>query len=254
MRETAYTRLFNVLQDRILGKHYSPGQKLPTEREMCEEFNLSRITCRHAIRLLQERGLVDRFPGRGTFVKSLRPRKVPILVNDYSESIRKEAPNTTRRLMSYMEIIPPDGIAESLGLFKSEPCLLAERIDMLGDEPVAFDKAYLPRASAQYLSEDLLTRVDFLDLWLEREGIRMSHMWNSLEAVNATSEIQLKLRMPSDCPVLKVTDIVYSSANRPLAVFVTFYRGDRFRLISTNIRGGVHGEIEQSGVAPAHDR
>jgi GntR family transcriptional regulator len=246
MRETAYTRLFHVLQERILNRSYSPGERLPTERSLCEEFGVSRITCRHAVRLLQERGLVERFPGRGTFVRSIRPNKVPLLINDYSESIRKEAPNTGRKLLTWQEIVPPEEIASILGLFKSEVCMFAERIDLLDSEPLAFDHAYLPKTWSVGLTEDVLTRVDFLDLWLEQQNLPLSHVWNSIEAVKATPEMQRKLELSAGCPMLKVTDIIYSSNNRPLAVFVTFYRGDRFKLISTNIKGGVHGTADRS--------
>ncbi len=241
MKETAYTRLFNVLQDRILGRHYALGEKLPTERAMCDEFGISRITCRHAIRLLQERGLVERSPGRGTFVRSIRPRKVPILVNDYSESIKKEAPNTGRRLFTWAEVAPPDEIAEILGLFKSETCRFAERVDFLDEEPLAFDKAYLPKVLCAGLTEETLARVDFLDVWLSEQGLRLSHVWNAVEAVMATSEMKKKLQLSGSCPMLKSTDIMYSPGNKPLAVFVTFYRGDRFKLISTNVKGAADG-------------
>ncbi len=241
MKETAYTRLFNVLQERILSRDYDLGEKLPPERAMCEEFGISRITCRHAIRLLQERGLVERFPGRGTFVRSIRPRKVPILINDYSESIKKEAPNTGRKLLTWTEIVPPDEIAEILGLFKSETCRFAERIDFLDEEPLAFDKAYLPKPYSGGLAEATLARVDFLDVWLEEQGLRLSHVWNAIEAVMATGEMKRKLQLSSSCPMLKSTDIMYAPGNKPLAVFVTFYRGDRFKLISTSVKGASNG-------------
>lgn len=234
MKETAYIRLFNLLRNQILKGSYSPGEKLPTERRICELYGVSRITCRHALRLLQEHGFIERYQGRGTIVRATRPRKLPILVNDYSESIRTEAPSTGRRLVYWEKIVPPPDVSEILGLFRMEPCFLAERVDHLEGRPIAFDKAYLPAALASEITEAMLTRVDFLPVWLESEGLEMSHVRNFIEAVKATEETKARLGVSSSYPILKVTDIMYASTGKALAVFVTFYRGDSIRLISTS--------------------
>ncbi len=242
MIETAYTRLFNVLRDRILNSSYSPGGKLPTERELCEEFGISRITCRHALRLLQEQGLVERMPGKGTFVRSIQPRKVPILDNNYIESMRRAAPNTRRILSVRENRRPPEDIGKILHLFRTQSCLFAVRVDVVGEEPIAFDRAYIPEQFATALDDDLLVRVDFLDIWLERQSLKLSHLWSSIEAVPADAEAQEMLGISLHAPVLLTTDIVYVEGGTTVGLFETIYRGDRFKLISTNIRGGVHAK------------
>ena len=73
------------------------------------------LTCRHAFRLLQEQGFVERYQGRGTIVRATQPRKLPILVNDYSESIREAAPSMARTLVYRDNIVPPRDVSEILG-------------------------------------------------------------------------------------------------------------------------------------------
>ena len=75
-----YENLHNQLKKLILERSYAAGQKIPTERAICEQFGVSRITVRHALRLLEEQGLVERFQGRGTFVKSMRKKKLDIQI------------------------------------------------------------------------------------------------------------------------------------------------------------------------------
>jgi GntR family transcriptional regulator len=236
VKETAYLRLFNMLRSQILDGSYSAGAKLPTERQICDNYGVSRITCRHAFRLLQEQGFIERYQGRGTIVRSTQPRKLPILVNDYSESISKLAPSTDRKLMYWERIVPPKDITDILGLFKMESCWLAERIDYLEGKPIAFDKAYIPMGLASKITAEMLARVDFLTAWLESENLEMSHVQNSIEAVKATQEIRKRLQVSSNYPILKVTDIMYASTGKVLSVFVTFYRGDSVRMISTSYR------------------
>lgn len=246
MIETAYTRLFNVLRERILSNTYTPGDKVPTERELCDEFGISRITCRHALRLLQEQGLVERLPGKGTFVRSIQPRKVPILDNNYIEAMRRAAPNTRRILSKCEEKRPPEDISKILHLFRNQTCLFAIRVDVAGEEAIAFDRAYIPLQFASSLDEELLIRVDFLDVWLERQALKLSHIWNSIEAVPADDDARKTLKIPLRAPVLLTTDIVYVEGGTTVGLFETIYRGDKFKLISTNIRGGVHAKNNNS--------
>jgi GntR family transcriptional regulator len=234
MRETAYLRLFNMLRGQILDGSYGPGAKLPTERQVCDNFGVSRITCRHAFRLLQEQGFIERYQGRGTIVRSTQPRKLPILVNDYSKSIREVAPSTGRTLVYWEQIVPPKDITEILGLFKMEPCYLAERVDTLGGKPIAFDKAYIPTSLAANITKQMLIRVDFLLVWLQGEKMKMSHLQNFIEAEKPTQEIKRRLKVSSSYPILKVTDIFHDPTGRVLGVFVTYYRGDSVRMISTS--------------------
>jgi GntR family transcriptional regulator len=237
--EKAYLRLFNLLRGQILDGSYGAGSKLPTERQVCDDYGVSRITCRHAFRLLQEQGFVERYQGRGTIVRSTQGRKLPILVSDYSESIRRLAPSTDRRLVYWERIVPPRDITEVLGLFKMETCWLAERIDYLEGKPIAFDKAYIPSPLASGITAQMLARVDFLPAWLDSTQLEMSHVQNFIEAVRTTQEIKSRLEVGPSCPVLKVTDIIHAASGRVLGVFVTFYRGDSIRLLSTSTNG--HG-------------
>jgi DNA-binding transcriptional regulator YhcF (GntR family) len=63
-----YQKIADELIDRIEKGDLCPGDKLPTETELGGSYSVSRITVTHAIRILQNRGLVYRVKGSGTFV------------------------------------------------------------------------------------------------------------------------------------------------------------------------------------------
>src|SRR5581483_3311859 len=64
------------LRQRITDGTLLTGTKLASERDLSREFEVSRMTIRHAIEILEGEGLVARYPGRGTFVGSIRERVV----------------------------------------------------------------------------------------------------------------------------------------------------------------------------------
>ncbi len=65
-----YEQIVQQIEEAILKGELTEGSQLPAERELAEQFGVSRTAVREAIKALQEKGLVDAFPGRGTFITS----------------------------------------------------------------------------------------------------------------------------------------------------------------------------------------
>ena len=66
-----YKQIVRALSDSIANGTYRPGDKLPTEAELIEQFGVSRITVRSAIKEMEDAWLVERARGKGTFVAEI---------------------------------------------------------------------------------------------------------------------------------------------------------------------------------------
>ena len=66
--ETKYQNLINYIQEQISDGQLGPGEKVPSENQLSEQFHISRQTVRKAIGTLEEDGLVQRIRGSGTYV------------------------------------------------------------------------------------------------------------------------------------------------------------------------------------------
>lgn len=233
MTETAYKRLYNVLKNQILGGDFAPGDRLPTERDLCERFGVSRITARHALRLLQEHGLIDRLPRRGTVVRQRRPSKIAIVDGDYAGSIHKELPGVARVVVSWSESSAPTGVREALGLLNWERCHVVERLDMSTDTPVAYDRVFVPLMYGRQLTEELLTSVDFLPQWLETEGLDFSHIRERIEAKIPDERTAELLKLAEEDAILLTVETMLNASGAALMVVETYYKGDRWQLVTT---------------------
>ena len=115
-----YEQIVRQIEESIQKGELSPGSQLPPERDLAKQFGVSRTAVREAIKALQEKGLVDAFPGRGTFVTTGTPnamrRSLDRLVNSGEEEGRAY-------LVEVRDILEPEIAA-----------LAAERAD---DEAVA---------------------------------------------------------------------------------------------------------------------
>ena len=76
--EPLYSVIASQAEELITSGRWQEGHRLPPERELCKDFGVSRATLRQALGELEERGLITRHQGRGTFVS--RPRvQLPIV-------------------------------------------------------------------------------------------------------------------------------------------------------------------------------
>jgi GntR family transcriptional regulator, arabinose operon transcriptional repressor len=78
-RPPKYQQVLNSIEEDILSGRYSPGQKLPSEKALLEQFQTSRITVVRALRELQHKGLVQRRAGSGTYVAEITATKTNLL-------------------------------------------------------------------------------------------------------------------------------------------------------------------------------
>ncbi|MFE6073780.1 GntR family transcriptional regulator [Paenibacillus sp. NPDC057886] len=79
-----YERIFEALRERIEGQQYKVGERVPSEKELCDEFGVSRITTKKALEMLANEQFIVRQPGRGSFVTGMvqeEPNKLAHLVS-----------------------------------------------------------------------------------------------------------------------------------------------------------------------------
>ncbi len=101
-----HLQLTEIMRDRIQSNYYPENLRLPSEREICEEFSVSRTTVREMIRQLKREGLVNVLAGRGAFVSSpQREIAVHISLGGFSSDLQRAGKSPSSKLLS-IELIP----------------------------------------------------------------------------------------------------------------------------------------------------
>ncbi|MCD4728706.1 MAG: GntR family transcriptional regulator, partial [Pirellulales bacterium] len=225
---TAYQRIADSLRRRLLAGHWSPGQRLPTGREMCRRFAASQITVRRALQILEEEHLIERRQGSGTFVNSAAQRKIPILNADFLSSIRRHAPRLQRRLHSFRWAKIDAELAAPLEVSLGDAVLLATRIDYLHDKPAIYDEGAIPALYADRLGEEELGQLDFLGVWQAVQNIHFEYCKQTIEAARARPPINRLLQVRSGEPLLKETGLLFLADGQAAGLFISYYRHDGF--------------------------
>ena len=95
--ETKYQNLINYIQEQISEGQLGPGEKVPSENQLSEQFHISRQTVRKAIGTLEEDGLVQRIRGSGTYVSFDRRKNLEQRNSTHIQAVTPRAAKAERR-------------------------------------------------------------------------------------------------------------------------------------------------------------
>ena len=105
-----YTRIYNDIRQRIESGQLQPGERLETEMELRERYNVSRETIRRALSLLESDGLIVRKVSSGTFVRAQKTQYSPSSYHEsFTEQMRKQGkrPSSQIRSIEILTELPP---------------------------------------------------------------------------------------------------------------------------------------------------
>jgi GntR family transcriptional regulator len=159
-----HRQLFLVLHDEIDRGVIAPGDALPTEQTLCDQFGVSRITVRRALADLAEQGYIERRQGVGSFVRQHGPADVSSAGRSYMQGLRQTQFETEVDVVELGTRRPPRAIAEALETSGELLQIVRVRRQRRTGEPLMVTDAWLPAQLADTLNESALRRVPLYEL------------------------------------------------------------------------------------------
>jgi GntR family transcriptional regulator len=226
-RAPLYQQLQRALRDAIVDKRLAPDEALPPERDLAEEFQISRITVRKALDGLVEEGLLTRRQGAGTFVTS-RVEKNFSKLSSFSEDMisRGRTPHSVWLSRSVGAVTPEESM--TLGLSPGTPVYRFNRIRYADDAPMALEYSTVPGSclpSADVVEATLYGA-------LEKYGARPTRALQRLRAVLFTAEQAQMLGVPEKSAGLLIERRGFLKDGRPVEFTQSFYRGDAYDFVA----------------------
>ncbi len=222
-----YRHIEQALRERI--STLRPGQRLPSDADLCAEFGVSRMTARHAMQRLALDGLIRREPGRGSFVaKPPAHRRTNRLMTFTQEMLRAGRVPSSRVLT---RVIRPSSTAEaaSLGIPARQPVIHLRRLRLADDQPIAIESAILIGASADAVMTADLARGSLHET-LGRAGFVLSRGTGTISAATATAEQARLLGLRVGDPLLVERRVILDEHDREIEATESVYSADRYAL------------------------
>jgi len=220
-----YHQIARLIHARIYHGIYEAGNAIPTEYELGEEFGVSRLTVRQAIRELSDQGMVVSRRGSGTFVVE-EPRTVPpVNFIGYLEDFILQG-TTMQMTMEHMaEVQPPAFVRDALGLDAEENVVVVERVGRNRSVPINYVRIYLPLPIASLVQPEEYEQGSLMPV-LIHHGISITHAQQSISAASVVSPISDLLELAEQAPVIFSTIVVFADTS-PVYVAEVYYRPDR---------------------------
>jgi GntR family transcriptional regulator len=197
--------LYLQLREKILKqfKDLSPLTPIPSERELCDLFSVSRPTVRRALEELEQAGELVRLPGKGTFMaekKKYTDHEMHSFIGFHEDASRQNKKPTSRVLQQIIHPAPPD-VSEVLGIPDGAEVFLLERLRFVDDEPICLVSSYIPLDICPEL-----IRTDFSDSslysFLHTCGITIHKAKRSIEVKRASMRESAYLNIEKDSPIV----------------------------------------------------
>lgn len=215
----------------ILQQQLPAHSKLPSERDMCQMWNLNRSTLRGAInRLLVEGKLYNR-RGSGTYVA---PPKMMRNLQDNkssSQSIRDEDRELETIELNKCVVECNKSLAKKLHLVLGTKVFLLRRLRIMDGEPVIIESAYV-----DYNRFPGIDKVDFNEesfyQVLERYGVKAEQGRETIGVTYANPEEAQLLRIEENTPLFYLTGLSHKAGGEPVEYFKSVVRSDKVRFVS----------------------
>ncbi len=221
-----YVRLYEILLEKITSGHWRPNDALPTERELSQRYDLSRITVRDALNRLEGEGYIYRRQGKGTFV-ALRPidQKLTKLYT-LRESIEAHGMVHTVKILSFQRIAAKDQTRDALGIAEGEEVYELIRCFYASEVAYAVESSYIPVSAFPEMTEEMI-RANGLYKTMQAFSIVPERATERLTAVLADQETALLLMLPPRETVIRDERTTYCG-ERIIEHTVTFIKSNFF--------------------------
>ena len=232
-----YFQLKELLLEAIKTGKLKPAQQIPTEQELCQQFNISRTVVRQAINELVSNGYLVTKKGKGTFVAKpkIRENLFQNLSSNYQDMLARGIKLITK-VMEQEKCEAPPRISEILKLQKNDFVIKIKRLRFIDNEPFTLTTSFIPYRICPLLLNEDLTNQSLYGLLEDKYRLKLYNGYRSCEAILANKKIAGLLKIQVGSPVMLLHSISYLKDGQPIEYYEDFHRGDRSRCVVSLIR------------------
>ena len=236
--EPLHAQLRHAIVDAIETGRWRPGERLPSETELCRRLVISRTTVRQALTMLELEGALRREQGRGTFVAEPAPSSGFLQSSaGFQEDAERAGHVVTSRVLNVGVERMPSWAAAGLDREPGTHGVSVERVRSIDGQVVMYADTWILLDFAEGILAADLSRESLYHVLRERHGVVAHKGRRCVEAVVAEPRVAQLLEVPEGSPLLSVEAVSSDRDDRPFECYRAWHRTDRSRL-EIRVEGG----------------
>ncbi len=225
-----HAQLRDLLREQILCQKLGPHAQLPSERELCEEHGVSRITVRQALGELLREGLIYTAVGKGTYVAADRLREELQPLSSFTEDVRRRGMTASSKVLE-ARIMPADEeVGARLLIPRGAEVVKLHRLRLTDGVPLAIQVTWLPHHLCPNLLQHDLATGSLFDILRNTYGLRLVRAETNIAAALASPEECALLQLTGPAAVLINEQTTHLDNDAVIEFARSVFRGDRYQL------------------------
>lgn len=232
---TIATPLYQQLENKLLNEidtgERPAGSKIPTENELSQQYNVSRVTVRKALAGLSELGYLDRKSGKGTFVAEKKlQRGLTNGVISFTEMCKLMGSTPGAKIIKIALEDPTAKDREVMSLKPEEKIVVIERIRYANEKPVLLEYNKFPESFSFLFSENL-NNTSLYEILRTKHNIVLDHSSKTIDIIFASQKEAKALEITKGYPLLRIDSVIHDTGDTITNLCQQLCIGDKFKLI-----------------------
>lgn len=223
-----YQQLYDNIRKQISAGIYKPGEKIPSEGDLCKEFNVSRITVRNALDELVKEDILFKKRGKGTYVTIPERIEATCAGNSFTNSCHRINAKPSTKIISTSVEKANKYASEALNIKQEDKVICIKRLRLIDDVPVIFEVDYF-RIDYMFLLKEELEDKSLMEVISKNISTPPKRVEDIFEVKYSNKEYSNYLKCASNMPLLKVRQLVYTENNDVLYYNEQHIRSDKYK-------------------------
>ncbi|MBI9049839.1 MAG: GntR family transcriptional regulator [Anaerolineaceae bacterium] len=231
-----YHQIYLDLRQIIQQGHIQPGGMLPPEVEICHDYNVGRQTVRQAIARLVDDNIVERFAGRGTFVRNPISLTQFFLDRSFSQQMRELGKTPQTKTLSTESGNLEEDAPPALQPWIGKPYLSLERLRLGDEEPICHQTSTILTERCPGIEATDFEQNSLYEVLASHHHLIIDRIDHIVRAISADDYRADLLDVAKDSPLLLVTTFAYTDNDNLIEYSTSYYRADQYEYSTTQRR------------------
>lgn len=217
--------------EKIKSKEWEPGYMIPTEKELCEQFQVSRPTMRSALSILVNQGYLERVKGKGSFVSSPKVlEEATVFRESFSRGLIERGMEVQTEVLEQRVMEADETVADALMIQPGDEVLKLVRLRYVKGSfetgPIVYNISYLP-GQMDFIQKSNFEAESLTDV-LNRNGVKRRHLEKNINAILMEGKIARILGVPENSLGILITSICWGEDRSQVIEYtLSYYPADR---------------------------
>ncbi|MCG8638960.1 MAG: GntR family transcriptional regulator [Desulfobacterales bacterium] len=224
-----YYQLKQIIIEKIENRLLEENDKLPTEKELCDQYNISRATVRQALTELEIEEYIYKIQGKGSFVSPKKLSQNLLSFYSFTDEMKKLGKVPSSKVMNFKVLDLTENIAKKLRLDNQDKVYEFTRLRLADNEPMILETTYIPYNLFPGIFKEDLEKIPLYDILKNQYNIVFSKAEEIFSPTLLSSEEAKLLKSIEGGPVLLIERITYDNMERVIEYTKSVARGDKFK-------------------------